>query len=171
MQILNLSNGGYAIKFPFALKDSFRQAFPSAKWNPDLKQWEVGSRSKTRLEEWVKLVSESGIEEQLNVKEELSLADSEITNLKEHIKSIQLSIKEYENMKSLLITSLKALDEKKEEIKTVSHQAKLDKDATKKLKDELISKLSEIVDLKKIYAASEQMAIWHKGDMNHDTIT
>lgn len=44
---------GFAIQFPFALKDAFRTTFPNAKWNATAKQWEVGPRSGKRLEQWV----------------------------------------------------------------------------------------------------------------------
>ena len=43
---------GFAIKFPFAMKDAFRTAFPSAKWNPEAREWNVGPRSGKRLEAW-----------------------------------------------------------------------------------------------------------------------
>jgi len=58
MQIIKITDG-YAVKFPIALKDAFRTAFPSAKWNASAKQWEVGPRSGTRLQTWVDEATET----------------------------------------------------------------------------------------------------------------
>ncbi len=51
MEIIKTATG-FAIRFPFPLKDAFRAAFPAAKWNADEKRWEVGPRSGKRLEQW-----------------------------------------------------------------------------------------------------------------------
>lgn len=50
--LINISKieNGFAIKFPFDLKDNFRSNFKSAKWNAAEKQWEVGSRSGKKLD-------------------------------------------------------------------------------------------------------------------------
>lgn len=54
IEITELASGtGYAVKFPFALKDAFRAAFPSAKWDAGYRHWQVGPRSKKRLDTWV----------------------------------------------------------------------------------------------------------------------
>ena len=50
---------GFAIKFPFALKDAFRASFKSAKWNPDEKQWEVGTDGEARLRQWAEAAREA----------------------------------------------------------------------------------------------------------------
>lgn len=44
----------FAIKVPYELKGCFRNALPSAKWNPKGKYWEVGPRSKDKLDAWLK---------------------------------------------------------------------------------------------------------------------
>lgn len=44
---------GFAVIFPFALKDHFKKMFPTAKWNSNQKQWEVGVRSEKRLTQWI----------------------------------------------------------------------------------------------------------------------
>lgn len=72
---------GFAIKFPFALKDGFRAAFPSAKWDSVNKQWTVGSKSLARLEAWVEAMSAAaGVVE---VSDELAFTEKEIASLKE----------------------------------------------------------------------------------------
>lgn len=47
---------GFAISFPFSWKNKFRESFPTAKWNPAEKRWEVGPRSGKRLEQWVEVM-------------------------------------------------------------------------------------------------------------------
>lgn len=47
---------GFAISFPFSWKNKFRESFPTAKWNPAEKRWEVGTRSGKRLEQWAEVM-------------------------------------------------------------------------------------------------------------------
>ena len=56
------TTSGTAAKFPYEFKDAFRTAVPNAKWNASAKQWEVGSRSVLRLQEWLAEIARSGIE-------------------------------------------------------------------------------------------------------------
>ncbi|HHM8366130.1 TPA: hypothetical protein ACRMZW_004332 [Pseudomonas aeruginosa] len=46
----------FAIKVPYELKGCFRNALPSAKWNPKGKYWEVGPRSKDKLDAWLEKI-------------------------------------------------------------------------------------------------------------------
>lgn len=46
----------FAIKVPYELKGCFRNALPSAKWNPNGKYWEVGPRSKDKLDAWLEKI-------------------------------------------------------------------------------------------------------------------
>ena len=68
IEIIELEKG-FAVKFPFELKDSFKEVFRTAKWNGYKKQWEVGPRSKKKLEKWIEIASKAA--------EEIELADSE----------------------------------------------------------------------------------------------
>ncbi len=86
------TSSGAAAQFPFELKDAFRKAFPSAKWNASAKQWEVGSRSVTRLEQWIDEVKKSGIIEEMNSLEEADIAERELNDLAAAVASIRASI-------------------------------------------------------------------------------
>lgn len=72
---------GAAVKFPFELKDAFRAAFPSAKWNAYDKRWEVGARSVKRLERWIAEVEKSGVESEIAARDEADLSAREIEQL------------------------------------------------------------------------------------------
>ena len=72
---------GFAIKFPFALKDNFRATFPSAKWDSHAKQWSVGPRSLARLEAWTAGMSEAAVA--VAAREELAFNEQELARLKD----------------------------------------------------------------------------------------
>lgn len=91
---------GYAISFPFELKDNFKSVFKTAKWNSFDKRWEVGVRSKSKLDQWIKAVEESNILESL-----------------ENIDSATLEIDKYETLKKELEIIKQVIDEKCKVIK------------------------------------------------------
>lgn len=83
---ISLRASGAAVAFPFELKDAFRAAFPSAKWEPSAKVWTVGPRSVKRLKSWVAEVEASGIVEELATRDEREMSANEVKRLR-----IQLS--------------------------------------------------------------------------------
>lgn len=80
---------GASVQFPFALKDSFRAAFPIATWKPEAKSWEVGSRSVTRLRDWAAEVETSGALEALAQAEECKLAGRELDALRRALEALR----------------------------------------------------------------------------------
>lgn len=76
IQVTRTSNGA-KIKFPFDLKDNFRAAFKSAKWDPVQKMWKVGPRSIKRLEQWVKTVQDAADEIATHDEREFAMRDLE----------------------------------------------------------------------------------------------
>ena len=85
-------SSGAAVKFPFELKDDFRAAFKSAKWNAQAKQWEVGSRSVKRLDQWIEQVQGSGVIDALNAHDEADLQEKEIQDLQNALEDIKKNI-------------------------------------------------------------------------------
>lgn len=75
------SKDGATIKFPFLLKDDFRCSFPSAKWLPSVKRWQVGPRSIKRLDTWVATVQKSGILEEIEDRDVGELTEKEISDV------------------------------------------------------------------------------------------
>lgn len=87
------TDSGAAAKFPYELKDSFRAAFPKAKWNQSAKQWEVGSRSVSRLQQWLAKIDNSGIEADLAARDAVDMGEAEIASLTRAISSVRCDIK------------------------------------------------------------------------------
>ena len=77
-------SGGFAIKFPYSLKERFRDDFPSAKWNPAEKRWEVGPRSGKRLEQWAEAVQP--LADALAVADEVEYSQAALTRLNEQVR-------------------------------------------------------------------------------------
>lgn len=86
------TTGGAAAKFPFELKDDFRAAFPSAKWNGIEKRWEVGPRSVKRLQQWIDEVNASGIIEEIAARDEADMSEREVEALRRSIETIRSQI-------------------------------------------------------------------------------
>jgi len=91
IEITRLERGA-AVSFPFALKDIFRDRFPSARWNRLDKRWEVGPRTVTRLRQWVSEVNASGILEQMSRAEEAQLAGEELDKLRAELGALSREI-------------------------------------------------------------------------------
>lgn len=83
---------GAAAKFPFELKDAFRKAFPSAKWNSTYKQWEVGSKSVSRLQQWLAQVDASGVEAELAARDEADMSDKDVAALTADMEAVRREI-------------------------------------------------------------------------------
>lgn len=91
---------GFEVTLPYALKDSFKQAIPSAKWNPAKKCWEIGPRSGKKAEAWA---------EQAQSVAELN---DEVAEIESTEKEFQAALRELENIK-------KRLSQKKEQNKSL----------------------------------------------------
>ena len=63
--IITKTSSGFSAKFAFELKDAFKAAFPSAKWDSDERCWKVGVRSEKRLIQFAEEIkaAEMAIEE------------------------------------------------------------------------------------------------------------
>lgn len=81
----------FTIQFPYELKDEFRSAFKSAKWNPRGKHWVVGPRSGKRLAQWIDVVAED-YEKYAKEKAEQEALEAEADLQEEHIKALQLRL-------------------------------------------------------------------------------
>lgn len=85
---------GFDVKIPFELKDNFKKAFPSAKWNAQDKVWFVGVRSGKRAEAWV---------------QEWAQKAQEVVETAKELKEVEATEKEYQE-------ALRELDKLKQEL-------------------------------------------------------
>lgn len=167
MAIVKEISNGFAIQFPFELKDSFKEAFPSAKWNSAGKQWEVGVRSGNRLKQWAESI-ESNLESLIEAKRELEereLSVKEVRSINDEISSIEQEIIKKTNLldslpalhqqavaaKKLLLAKKDKLDEVKAAIESKSQLLKEERQRVNDL-------LSEIIDISEIKSDAHVMA-------------
>jgi hypothetical protein len=113
LKIIDLGSQGWAIEFPFHLKEEFRKIFKSAKWNYREKRWEVGSRSKTKLHQWYETVLNSGVLEAFNEAEAAELNAKEIENLEASLLKVK---KRYEDRLEECNSQLEQLNAESEEL-------------------------------------------------------
>lgn len=158
---------GFAIKFPFALKEAFREAFPSAKWNSIAKQWEVGPRSGKRLEQWVAAVADVAAE--IVAADERELTEREIdkllVNLQDVRTAIAAKVKRIEALgdaKARYADALAQLAANKERLAAVKAQAVDAEQAAEREANAVYAQLGEVIDWRVIDTAMIEMARWHQ---------
>lgn len=112
------------VKVPFEIKDSFRSAFPKAKWQSDTKLWLVDKAFQERLIEWAgeaqKRLEE--INEQLAELAEKKISNKELEALEEEISLIKYRIKAKEQELRSAEECIKAIGESKAIIKSLMPQ-------------------------------------------------
>ena len=151
---------GFSIRFPYELKDQFRDTFPSAKWNPHTKAWTVGPRSGRRLEQWVEAVQKSGVVDDIETRDERDLAEKELGKLQEELTRIRDAISDQHKRKE----SAEEIREAMESTKAVlqKHQrmlaeAKQEADAATAemtaARNDVEATLRQVIDLDAVLAA------------------
>lgn len=80
------------ISLPFSMKDSFKTVFRSAKWNPDSRTWYVSTRSRSKLEAWVKAAEETGAALSAEDFDALDATERDIERMTADLASLKLRI-------------------------------------------------------------------------------
>lgn len=162
IEIIKLENG-WAVKFPFDLKDNFRESFKSAKWNRELKQWEVGRNSKTRLEQWANIHNEEA-DLLIEMKSEQEKHPFSKFEIQEMIKESQKNKRDLEEEVEILKKKNFNLDRSKSLLDEIESSIKLMKEEIKKETEEKLRLIEEqkkrmdgIIDIRKIRNAQELM--------------
>lgn len=83
------SAGKISVHFPFELKDQFRKAFRSARWDASSRVWIVKSSAEKRLAAWVQEVEASGALEALADKSDAEMSEREIEKLRSELSAIR----------------------------------------------------------------------------------
>lgn len=155
MQIIK-TTAGFAIKLPYALKDTFRAAFPSAKWNATEKQWEVGSRSGKRLEQFI---AEAGsTAEALQVNEETLMSDSELQNIRLSLNSVKSQLKAIEEIRAEAKAAADLLAAAKAELASTTAEVAAANAALVEEKAQVEALLAGVVDMPAIRKAAAIMS-------------
>lgn len=152
---------GFAVEFPFRLKDQFKATFPSAKWDPVLKVWIVGPRSRTRLDQWVAAASQ--VAETIVEAEQAELTEQELADVRAQMTSLRQAIEDARGTRNALkaVRELLAADKAKLEEVRETHAQEVHE--AKASKQSLIAMLAGIVDFNAVNAAVVKMAKAHDG--------
>lgn len=157
IEIIELEKG-FAVKFPFELKDNFKEVFPSSKWNRYERQWEVGPRSGKRLEQWVAAAQVAA--EEIETAQAAELNQQELIKLQAEIEKIRVEVARTRKA-SLAINAVELLERAKEEVKIA--KAELEKE--KRILLEETARAEEIMkgvcDLDGIYDAMRVIEVNH----------
>lgn len=146
---------GFAIKFPFALKDAFRATFPSAKWDALTKEWTVGPRSGKRLEAWAAEAQQAAAD--IAAREEAELAQAELTQIRADIEAARQQARTAAEYRAELQATRAALEAAQAELAQANAQAAAAKAETRKEQDQIVALLKTHIDLPSITAAKKEM--------------
>lgn len=155
MEIMKV-DGGFAIRFPYPLKDAFRAAFPSARWNAREKQWEVGPRSGKRLEQWV--AEAQAAAEQIEAQQELDLAIEELDRVRWEIAKVAGQSRELEALRAETAAARAALHVSRIELEAAGQVRRETEAALNRERDQIARLLSSAIDLAAVRDACRVMA-------------
>lgn len=151
---------GYAVKFPFELKDNFKSVFKTAKWNPIAKQWEVGKRFYKKLVEWTEAAQ--GFDAELEKSKEIEEAEADLFAAKAQIQTLKDTIvarrKSAEQVKALF----DELQQARSEIDELKAEVQHEEAEALKTRSQLQKFLDGVIDFKAINDAKAQMVKLHR---------
>lgn len=138
------NENGFNVHLPYELKDSFKKALPSAKWNATAKCWTVGSRSLKKVEAWAEtaeIVAEQ-IAHEKEAKDELEATEAEFSEAIAELKKIG----EQTNKAKQYIEKTKSVLAEIANIKRQIEKAKIELQAERDNQDELSNKIDAVLD-------------------------
>lgn len=146
---------GFAIKFPFALKDAFRAAFPSAKWDSISKEWTVGPRSGKRLQAWADEAAQAAAD--IVAREEAELAQAELAKIRADIEAARQQARTAAEYKIELAAARAELEAAQAELAQAHADVAAARAETRKEQDQIVALLKTHIDLAAIAAARKVM--------------
>ncbi|AVQ00277.1 hypothetical protein C7S18_23560 (plasmid) [Ahniella affigens] len=155
------SSRGLEVSYPFALKDQFKKAFPSAKCDPDNKVWVVGLRSAARLTQWVE-AAESAARAIMDA-EEAALTEQELAQVRGELTSFRQAIEDARSGLRALTAVRELLDGDRAELNAARAELTKEQVATKAAEQQVLTLLAGIIDMPAILAAAQRMAAVHSG--------
>lgn len=144
IEINEISNG-FSIKFPFELKDAFKAAFKSAKWNADYKRWEVGLRSLARLQAW-KSEAELAAESVLAM-DEANLVNEDLKNVQRELDRVIADTGKLDDLKASTNIARRQLENAKAQLAKAKELKKAAEIALANERNAVVSKLNEVIDV------------------------
>ncbi|ENX58813.1 MULTISPECIES: hypothetical protein [Acinetobacter] len=151
---------GYAVKFPFELKDNFKSVFKTAKWNPIAKQWEVGPRSFKKLTEWTE--SAEQVDAEIEKSKEVEEAEADLFSAKAELETIKNSITAKRKTHQEWQVILDELKTVKESIEIAKADRKAEEDEILKTRSQIQNFLNGVIDFDRIQKAKSEMSNLHR---------
>lgn len=147
---------GFDVALPFELKDSFKKAIPSAKWNATKKVWQIGVRSGKKAQVWAdEAQSVADVIAEVAEREATQAEfDEALLELEAIKKEYQAVLSRHEKLSDILVN----INSTKEKIKKVAQNLQDEKDALAKKTEKIKEQLSQIIDLNAIHGAKTTMA-------------
>lgn len=151
---------GFAVKFPFALKDQFKRVFPSARWDGDGRAWIVGPRSKARLEQWVAAAGEAA--QAADAAETAALTEAELAEVRAQLTTLRSEIESVRCGERALTRTRELLDAERAKLADAQAEAEEAKRARKAAFAGAKALLSGVIDIDAVIALARTMAANHK---------
>lgn len=157
--IIKKISSGFSAKFAFELKDAFKAAFPSAKWDPDERCWKVGVRSEKRLIQFAEEIktAELAIEEA----DVVEIAGEKLVELRDMIAKARKSAE----AASKAIGGISAVKTLTAELNSELAEAKAKEEAQlnalAEKQAEIAEKLDGVVSINQMIGLQETMAFNH----------
>lgn len=154
MAVVNIvkTSDGFSVKFPFELKDAFKEAFKTAKWDQDQRVWKVGPRSEARLKQFAEECE--SLATTISEKEETEMSASELEKLCKNISEIKHLITVEKNKVAALDEIRGEIEQCKQVLSAVKGQldaANATHDAKKRAVDDekkrIDAELSKLIDI------------------------
>lgn len=144
---------GFAVKFPKILKDSFKSVFKTAKWNWDACRWEVGPRSKKKLDQWISEAAK--IQDDIEELEAEEMDFDTVRSLKFEIESIKSELQAQLQRLSRLKGSQEEIKSLRSELSCIKSELDLAKNeclSTKKISAGILSEFLDFDEIRKHFS-------------------
>jgi hypothetical protein len=150
------------VYFPFRLKDSFKRYFPSAKWNPVEKRWEISARMAKALQQWIEVAS--GAAEPLGYADAIELTGQQIGKLKIEIDVLLQAARAHEQNAARLEQTVKELEAARAQIEAARARKAAAEKAEMERRAQIDAMLNAVIDVDAVVEAEEQMRkAWARG--------
>jgi len=150
---------GFAVTFPFELKESFKAAFKTSKWNADDKYWPVGVRSKKRLDQWIELVAP--VLEEMEEDSADLLAGDDLRLVQIEIENTRSTLFKARTARLDTAASAEELSGAQDVLEKLKAEFDEEKDRIRTAQSETSRLLGEVCDLNKISFAHSAMKSAH----------
>lgn len=150
---------GFAISFPFGWKNKFRESFPSAKWNPAEKRWEVGPRSGKRLEQWAEVMRP--LMDADAAAEQAEFNTVELERLREYAERLRREIEAARGDAAHAAEVAAALQRERENVEALKAELSAAKQEAANLAAQVKEALDGAIDMSAVQDAHREMCRWY----------